>query len=59
MSASVIGQVRSGRTNKPYDVKWDETGKDIYVSYAGWSHVGKASSAHEAMTKAEAWLYDK
>jgi hypothetical protein len=59
VSASVIGRVRSGRANKPYDVKWDESSGDVYVSYAGWSHVGKASSAREAMTKAEAWLYDK
>ena len=58
MSASVIGEVRS-RSGKPYEVKWDELSKDIYVSWAGWSHVGRASSAREAMTKAEAWLYDK
>ncbi len=58
MSASVIGQVRSG-SGKTYDVKWDEPSKDVYVSWAGWSNVGKASSAHEAMVKAEAWLYNK
>lgn len=58
MSASVIGEVRSG-SGKRYEVKWDQPGKDVYVSWAGWSHVGKASSAHEAMTKAEAWLHDK
>jgi hypothetical protein len=58
MSASVIGDVRSG-SGKSYEVKWDELSKDIYVSWAGWSHVGRASSAREAMTKAEAWLHDK
>lgn len=58
MSASVIGDVRSG-SGKRYEVKWDELSQDIYVSWAGWSHVGRASSAREAMTKAEAWLYDK
>lgn len=59
MSASVIGKVKSGREKKTYEVKWDRSSRDIYVSYAGWSNVGKASSATEAMTKAEAWLYNK
>ncbi len=54
----VIGNVRSG-SGKSYEVKWDESSRDVYVSWAGWSHVGKASSAREAMHKAEAWLYDK
>ena len=58
MSAMVIGNVRSG-SGKSYEVKWDESSRDVYVSWAGWSHVGKASSAREAMHKAEAWLYDK
>ena len=59
MAASVIGRMKSGKTRKSYEVKWDSYSKDVYVSYAGWSHVGKASSASEAMNKAEAWLYDK
>ena len=58
MSASVIGRVKSGN-EKSYEVKWDQSSRDIYVSYAGWTHVGKASSANEAMNKAEAWLYNK
>lgn len=58
MSATVIGKVKSG-SKKDFEVKWDAGSKDVYVSYAGWSHVGKASSAGEAMTKAEAWLYNK
>jgi hypothetical protein len=58
MSATVIGTVKSG-SGKTYEVKWDQMSKDVYVSYAGWAHVGKASSASEAMNKAEAWLYDK
>ena len=33
--------------------------KDIYVSWGGWTYVGKASSPGEAMNKAEAWLYNK
>jgi hypothetical protein len=59
MSASIIGKVQSGNTHKSYEVKWDEYTKDVYVSYGGWSYVGKASSAGEAMRKAEAWLCNK
>ncbi len=58
MSAKVIGRVKSG-SNKSYEVKWDSVSKDAYVSYAGWSSVGKAYSASEAMNKAEAYLYNK
>ncbi len=58
MAATVIGRVKSGK-GKSYEVKWDQYSKDVYVSYAGWSKVGKASSANEAMNKAEAWLYNK
>lgn len=58
MASIVIGRVKSG-SDKSYDVKWDQASHDIYVSWAGWSHVGKATSANEAMVKAEAWLYDK
>jgi len=58
MAATVTGRVKSG-SGKSYEVKWDQSNRDIYVSYAGWSHVGKASSAGEAMKKAEAWLYNK
>jgi hypothetical protein len=58
MSATIIGTVKSG-SGKTYEVKWDQMSKDVYVSWGGWAHVGKASSASEAMNKAEAWLYDK
>ncbi|SLM28723.1 conserved hypothetical protein [Desulfamplus magnetovallimortis] len=58
MAATVIGRVKAG-SGKSYEVKWDQSNRDIYVSYAGWSHVGKASSASEAMNKAEAYLYNK
>jgi hypothetical protein len=58
MAATIIGRVKSGK-GKSYEVKWDQSSGDVYVAYAGWSHVGKASSANEAMTKAEAYLYDK
>lgn len=58
MSAKIIGSVKS-ESGKSFEVKWDESGKEIYVSYAGWSKVGSASSAGDAMRKAEAWLYNK
>lgn len=59
MGASVIGSVRTASSGKQYEVKWDERSQDVYVSWAGWANVGKASSAAEAMRKAEAWLYNK
>jgi len=58
MPAIVIGTVKSG-SGKTYEVKWDQMSKDVYVSWGGWAHVGKASTANEAMIKAEAWLYNK
>jgi len=58
MAAQIIGSVRSG-TGKTYEVKWDSASKDVYVSYAGWSHCGKAQSAGDAMARAEAYLYNK
>lgn len=59
MAATVVGRVKSGKNNKSYEVKWDHMNNDVYVSYAGWTHVGKAASAGDAMRRAEAWLYDK
>lgn len=58
MAATVIGKVRSG-SGKTYEVKWDPASRDVYVSCAGWTHAGNASSAADAMRRAEAWLYDK
>lgn len=58
MAASEIGSVKSG-SGKSYDVKWDKNTRDVYVSYAGWSYAGEASSAGEAMDIVEAWLHDK
>lgn len=58
MSAIVVGRVKSG-SGKTYEVKWDSFSHEVYVSYAGWSLVGKASSAIEAMTKAEVFIYNK
>jgi hypothetical protein len=58
MVAEKIGRVKSG-SGKSYEVKWDARSKDVYVSYAGWSHCGKANSAGDAMRRAEAFLYNK
>lgn len=58
MTATVIGTVKSTQ-GKTYEVKWDLLRKDVYVSWGGWSHIGKASTGAEAMAKAEAWLYGK
>jgi len=59
MASEKIGSVKSGKSRKSFDVKWDQSSRDVYVSWAGWTNVGKASSAREAMTKAEAYLYSK
>lgn len=58
MSATEIGTVKSTQ-GKTYRVKWDMSNGDVYVSWGGWSHVGTASTAAEAMAKSEAWLYGK
>jgi len=54
-----IGSVRSGRTNSLFHVTWYPISGEVYVSYAGSTYVGKASSPGDAMRKAEAWLYNK
>jgi len=58
MAAEVIGKVKSGK-GRNIDVKWDASSKDVYVRWAGTTHIGKASSGGEAMRKADAWLWDK
>jgi len=58
MSAQLIGRVKSG-SGKSYEVKWDASSHEVYVSYAGWSFCGKAGSAGDAMRMAEAYLFDK
>ena len=54
-----IGSVKGGRTGSLYTVTWYPISGEVYVSYAGGSYVGKASSPRAAMMKAEAWLYNK
>jgi hypothetical protein len=58
MASTVIGRVKSGK-GKTFEVKWDQSAKDVYVSWGGWTRAGKASSSAEAMHIAEAWLYNK
>lgn len=59
MSSQSIGRVTTGRTKKSVEVFWNSSDRNVYVGYAGKTNVGKASSASEAMNKAEAFLYDK
>ena len=58
MALQEIGKVRAG-SGKHYQVFWDSSDKSVYVGYAGRTKVGTASSANEAMNKAEAWCYNK
>ena len=58
MGATIIGKVKAG-SGKNFEVKWNQSDKEVYVSWGGWTSIGKASSANEAMNKAEAWLYNK
>lgn len=52
MEATVIGKVKSG-SGKAFEVKWNQSNRDVYVSWAGLTHIGKASSANEAMNKSK------
>lgn len=56
MAAQQLGYARAGKTGRQYPVKWDSQTKETYVN--GRS-VGRASSASEAMNRAEAYLRDK
>lgn len=59
MSAQIIGKVKSTKTFKTYEVKWDPSDRNVYIAYAGWTRVGKASSASQAIYMAEAWIAQK
>jgi hypothetical protein len=67
MAASQIGKV-TAPSGKVYEVRWDASSKDLYIKYTGSlmpmsegasTHIGRASTATEAMTKAEAAVYNK
>lgn len=59
MSLQEIGSVKSGKTKKSHSVYWNPSDKTVYIGWAGRTNIGKASSASEAMNRAEAYLYDK
>jgi len=59
MGAEVIGRVRGGKSGNSYEVKWNKGSGDVYVGYAGTTNIGRASSAGQAMDRAEAWVHDK
>jgi len=59
MAAKVIGRVKSGKSRKSYEVKWNHGTQEVYVSYAGWSKAGKAGTSGHAMHVAEVWLVNK
>jgi hypothetical protein len=58
MASPTIGRVRSG-SGKHIEVAWSPSDRKVYVAWAGWTLVGSASSAGDAMRTAEAWLYNK
>jgi hypothetical protein len=58
MGDKAIGRIKA-RDGKTYDVMWEPPGGEVYVSYAGVTRVGTASTATEAVRKAEAWLETK
>ncbi len=58
MSAQYIGYVVAP-SGKKYDVKRDSYDRIVYVSYAGWSNIGKANSDQEALAKARSFLIEK
>jgi hypothetical protein len=58
MAETKLGRVK-GTSGKSFEVIWDSSSKLIYVNNYGWTNIGKASSAGEAMIKAEAWAYNK
>lgn len=59
MAAEKLGSVISGKTKQTCTVYWDSYSKEVFVGWAGQTKIGTASSAREAMNKAEAWLYNK
>ena len=61
MSTSIIGRAKSGKdSTKTYEVKWDQTSGDVYVSYSGSTRLPtKAKNSADAMRMAEAFLHDK
>lgn len=59
MALEKLGSAKGQKTRKSFDVFWNPSDRAVYVGWGGRTNIGKASSAGEAMRKAEAWLYDK
>jgi hypothetical protein len=59
MPSQKIGNVTAKKSGKQYEVKWDSYDRSVYVSYAGGTKAGKASSVSQAMNVAEAFLHNK
>lgn len=58
MSAESIGKVKAG-SGRMVEVFWNPSSQEVYVGLGGKTQIGKASSAAEAMRKAEAYCYNK
>ena len=59
MAASDLGSVKGGASGRRFPVKWDQSTGKVYVQFAGWKDVGKASSPGDAMRRAEAAAFNK
>lgn len=59
MSGQIIGKLKAPKSRKEFEVKWDSSEQTVYISWGGWTKIGKAKTPTEAMNLAEAWLYDK
>jgi hypothetical protein len=53
-----IGTVKS-KSGKTFDVYWNDSSRDVLVSWKGLTKIGQAATAAEALTKAEVWLRKK
>jgi len=58
MSAELIGVAKS-KKGTSYEVKYNRATERVYVSYSQWIEIGKASTAAEAIIKAQEFLSDK
>lgn len=59
MAAVFIGKVKSG-AGRFYDVRWNSSNGDVYVSWCGGTKVpGRANSASQAANMAEVFLRGK
>ncbi len=59
MASQKIGSVKAPQSGRTYEVKWNSSDQSVYVSYAGWTKVGRAGTAGQAMNAAEAFLHNK